>query len=411
MKAFIKYIIIGFIIVFFSIAFTSTHNIQSIDDISYVVALGIDVGEQNNLKITFQFTKPTSTSGESGSSESAPPIIDSIEAESVDNAVNLMNTYTSKEINLSHCKLIVFSEELAKKGIKEEIYSFTNKVQVRPDTNIVVSTTSAKKYIESVKPSLENLVTKFYALLPNSSEYTGYTVNVELGQFMNKIVSQTGQPIAILGNIIEEGSTDFSTSSTSDSSSANTNASNENSQGAKNGIENIGVAVFKHDKFVGTLTPNETLSYLITTGEVKSCSISVPDPQNENNAIDLFFTFDNSPKINVYIINGTPYITLKIKADARISSVEQISGRTSEKEIREIERSSSNYLCEQISHYLYKTSKELHSDISNIGNYCVKEFKTLPEFEEYEWLERYQDAFFKVDCEVDVESGFLLVGS
>ena len=123
MKAFIKYIIIGFIIVFFSIAFTSTHNIQSIDDISYVVALGIDVGEQNNLKITFQFTKPTSTSGESGSSESAPPIIDSIEAESVDNAVNLMNTYTSKEINLSHCKLIVFSEELAKKGIKEEIYS------------------------------------------------------------------------------------------------------------------------------------------------------------------------------------------------------------------------------------------------------------------------------------------------
>ncbi len=409
MKTFIKYIIIGFIIIFFSIAFTSTHNIQSIDDISYVVALGIDVGEQNNLKVTFQFTKPTSSSGEGTSSESASSIVDSIEAESVDNAVNLINTYTSKEINLSHCKLIVFSEELAKKGIKEEIYSFTNKVQIRPDTNIVVSTTSAKEYIESVKPSLENLVAKFYVLLPNSSEYTGYTANVELGQFMNKIVSKTGQPIAILGNVLKE---DSSSSSSSIGLSSNvSNNSKEDSPSSKNGIENIGVAVFKHDKFVGTLTANETLSYLITTGEIKSCNISIPDPQNENNAIDLFFTFDYAPNFNVYIINGSPYVTLKIKADARVSSVEQISGRTSDKEIREIEKSASNYLCEQISHYLYKTSKDLNSDISDIGKYCVKEFKTLPEFEEYQWLERYQDAFFKVNCEVDVESGFLLVGS
>lgn len=399
MRTLSKYIIIGLFVIFFSIAFTTTHNIQSIDDISYVVALGVDIGDEDNLKVTFQFTKPTSSS-EGGSSESAPSIIDSVEADSIDTAINLMNSYTSREMNLSHCKILVFSEELAKKGIKREIYSFTNKVQIRPDTNVIISTSSAKEYIESVEPSFENLVSKFYALLPDSSKYTGYTANIELGQFMNRIVSQTGQPVAILGNIVEKSS---------DVTSSKNNE--ESTPTVKSGIENIGVAVFRHDKFVGTLTPNETLSYLITTGDVKSCSLSVPDPQDENNTIDLFFTFNNSPKINVYIINGSPYVTIKIKTDARISSVDQISGRTSEEEIREIELSASNYLREQISHYLYKTSKELNSDISNIGKYSVKEFKTLPEFEHYKWLERYKDTFFKIDCDVDVESGFLLVGN
>lgn len=38
--------------------------------------------------------------------------MDTIEAPSIDAALNLINTYSSKEINLSHCKLIIFSEKL-----------------------------------------------------------------------------------------------------------------------------------------------------------------------------------------------------------------------------------------------------------------------------------------------------------
>ena len=44
-------------------------------------------------------------------------IINSVDAASLDSAINLMNTYVSKEISLSHCKAIVISESLASKGI------------------------------------------------------------------------------------------------------------------------------------------------------------------------------------------------------------------------------------------------------------------------------------------------------
>ncbi len=198
MRTVYKYIAIILIIILFSFAFTSSHRIQSIDDLSYIVALGIDVGETEKLRITFQFTKPNSSPDESSSGKSASIIMDTIDAPSIDAAFNLMNTYASKELNLSHCKLIIFSKEIAMSGIKEEIFSLANKVQIRPDTNILISTSSAREYIASVKPNLENLVTKFYAVFPNSSEYTGYTVDANLGQFMNNMMSVVSQPVAML---------------------------------------------------------------------------------------------------------------------------------------------------------------------------------------------------------------------
>jgi len=193
-----KYIIIIIITIILSVAFTGSHNIQSVDDLAYAIAIGFDVGENDKLKITFQFSRPTPSGDSGSSSEPSPSVIDSVEANSFDSALNLMNTFVSKEINLSHCKIIVFSEELAKLGIENEVYTLMNEVQIRPDTNIIVSTSSAEEYIKSVSPSLENLIAKFYETLPRSSEYTGYTTNIEFGEFFNKIVSNTCETTAIL---------------------------------------------------------------------------------------------------------------------------------------------------------------------------------------------------------------------
>lgn len=206
----------------FSIAFTGSHSIQSVDDLAYVVALALDVGNNKNLKVTFQFTMPTAT-GEGSSPETSPSVIDSVEANSIDSAMNLMNAYVSKEINLSHCKIVAISEELAKNGIGKELYSLMNKVQIRPDNQVIITACTAENYIKSVSPSLENLVAKFYEILPRSSEYTGYTINAGLGDFFNKLVCKTCNPCAVLGNIAVEDTlseTNNSKSSASKSTSS-----------------------------------------------------------------------------------------------------------------------------------------------------------------------------------------------
>ena len=91
MKTAFKYISLILIAILFSFSFTSSHRIQSIDDLSYIVALGIDVGNTERLKVTFQFTKPSAASGEGSSNESSSIIMDTIEAPSIDAALNLKN--------------------------------------------------------------------------------------------------------------------------------------------------------------------------------------------------------------------------------------------------------------------------------------------------------------------------------
>lgn len=186
-----------------------------------------------------------------------------------------------------------------------------------------------------------------------------------------------------------------------------------NSQGseassAKNGIQNLGVAAFKGYKLVGFLNKEETLAHLLLTNELKSCNISIPDPENNSKEIDLFLTSNHVVKIDVSIVNGLPYIKTNIHVNARISSIDDVSESMNEERLKQIESSASNYLKTLISNYLYKTAKELHSDIAGFGKYSLSSFSTMKEFEEYNWLDKYQDAFFETNSEVTIKSGFLL---
>lgn len=63
---------------------------------------------------------------EEGSSDANPTFINTVESNSIDTAINIMNSYIGKELNLSHCKLIVFSEEIAFIRIRKP-YLFFNK--------------------------------------------------------------------------------------------------------------------------------------------------------------------------------------------------------------------------------------------------------------------------------------------
>lgn len=110
--------IIAFLILFviFANGFSAAYTSRKLGNIAYVLALGIDVGEKSKIKLSAQFTKSSSISPGSGSSgeDSSNIILVSGEADSIFSALNLLNSYIGKEINLSHCALYIFSEEFAK---------------------------------------------------------------------------------------------------------------------------------------------------------------------------------------------------------------------------------------------------------------------------------------------------------
>lgn len=404
MKKFFKNLFIFILIVIFITAFSSSYSSLNLDNLATVVAIAIDTSDTNNLQLSFQFTNASSVS-ESGTSEPSPSIIFTVDASSISSGINLMNSYTGKELSLSHCKLIAFSEELAQNDITDEIYTLINDIQIRPSTNIVITKSTAKTYIENSKPLSENLLTKYYEIFSNSSIYTGYTTNTTIGDFFNSIICNTCEPYAILGGInteSKEESTNINSQKDSSSKSSETSLSSETQS------ENAGAAVFKGGQLVGELNTIETLSLLATTNQVNGFLVSVPDPQEVNNYIDIYLTPIKNTSITVNLINGSPYIKLKYHFNGRIYSTQKNSNYLDPAVIENISKSCNNYLQSIFSTYLYKTSKEFQSDINGIGKYVKNNFLTTQEFENYKWEEKYKDSFFDVSVDCNVSSSFLL---
>lgn len=247
MNKIVRNVFILMVVVVFMLAFTPSYTSLNIDNLAYVTALGIDLGDTEKFKISFQFTKGSSGSESGSSGETSPLIINSVEASSIDKAINLMNSYMARELNLSHCKVIIFSEEVAANGISNEIYTLTNDSEIRPSANIIVSKNKAKDYIENATPVLENLVTKYYEIFPNSNKYTGYVYNVSLGDFFNQLVCNTCEPFAILGGVNTNSSNSNQDTKSGDVASIKSTNTTFSGQG---GSENLGVAVFKDGKIV-----------------------------------------------------------------------------------------------------------------------------------------------------------------
>ena len=399
MKKLLKNLFIFIVIIVFLLAFSHSYSSLNIDNLAYVVALGIDSTDDNNLQVTFQFSTPVSI--ESG--EKPTPIINTVTASSISNATNIINSYLGTPASFSHCKVIVFSEQIAKQGISEEIYTLINDTQVTPASNIVVSKCDAKTYLEQTTPELENLVSKYYESFENSSKNTGYIPDATIGDFFNDLTSRTREPYAILGGVNAESRNEENSTISQDNLKANMT-----SISGKNGSENFGVAVFKEDTLIGELNAFESVAFQNIRNNIDRFLISVHDPENENNTLDIYMTPAKNTSVKVNTSTQTPYVEISCKFTGRIYSMSENSKYLSPDVLDSVSKSCDSYLESLFTNYLYKTSKEFKSDINSFGTYALKNFFTTSDLEKYNWLEKYRNAFFKVNVDSSVKSGMLI---
>lgn len=377
----------------------------TIDDLAYVVALGIDIGNTNKLLVSFQILIPSSSSGESSQSDKS--IVNSVECNSIESGINIMNSYISKEINLAHCKAVVISEKLANQGISETIFTLMNDVQIRPDCSVIVCRCDSEHFLKNSKPILEKLTARYYEIAPTSSEYTGYTQDITLNDLFYRLNTTTGNPIAILGGINSKESHDLQNTLSPIEQDSSYKA-NETPIKSKPNIENMGLAVFKEDILIGELNAMETLCHLLVSHKLKTCTISVPSPFVQGDIVDIKIVPSTKSYNKVELVNGSAYISTTIKLNARVISLSQSSESLSNENTQKIEEYANSYIKHHIEQYLYKTSKTLGCDIDNFGRYVSTKFATQKDWEEFDWINNYSNSFFNVKVETNILSGNLL---
>lgn len=398
---FIKKLLIFFILITNITTLSGCYDSRGIEDLAYVTALGIDILDNDVLSLTFQISIP-GISSESGSSQSSKTENTTVQCSSIDAGISLVNSYISKQINLSHCKAIIFSEKIASKGLNKYIDTLSNNIEIRPNCNIIISRCSAKDFIENATPSIETLTARYYEVALKSSEYTGYTTATELATFVSDVKNSFVQASAILGGI-NTGEKDL-TEKPYVGIDGNYKADQTPIDDINN-IETFGTAVFHDDKLVGELSGLETICFLLVSDKIESCTISVPSPFETESEIDLLIRKSKNSKISVEIINGSPYISVDLFLEAHGLTLNETVDYTSIKDIKQIESSSEKYLKSLITNFLYKTSKEFNSDISGFGKYALSKYLTWQDWENSNWNENYKNAFFNVTINISIISG------
>ena len=77
--------------------------------------------------------------------------------------------------------------------------------------------------------------------------------------------------------------------------------------------------------------------------------------------------------------------------------------------INNIEDYAESYIESFLNEFLYKTSKDLRTDIIGFGEKLIPKYLTLNEWQNVKWLSLYRDSFFDVDVDVMIESSSLSI--
>lgn len=398
-KNILKFLFSLCIILIFLYGFSSSYNYSSIDSLSYVVGLGIDMADDNkNYTITFEFTNFTNSS-QNSSNENSSPILDTISAPSLDTAINMINVYLAKEVNLAHCKVIVLSEDVAKKGVLPLLSEIMNNSQFRQTSNIIVCKEKASNYLKNSASSLDKMLSKYYDIFPSSGKYTGYTSNITLGKFYNAILDKNTGNLAILGGINKKSF---------DATTPEQIKAGKSSINGERNTENIGLAVFRDDKYIGDLSASETLYHSILSNEVDKFVFSIKSPENKDDNIDVSLRLYTPVSIDVDISGDKPIINIGIYLNGRLMSIRNNLDYSEQKTLTNISDTVSKDLEKNITDYLYKTSKDYGCDIDKFYLTVKRKFLTIGEWKNFNWAEKYPNSTFNVKIESNIDSSFIV---
>ena len=355
---------------------TGCYDSSGIEDFYYIVAMGIDKAENNLIKISIQTAKTSSTS-DSSTTQSSDYKIYSVDATSIDSGISILNNYLNKKINLSHCSAIIFSEEIARSGLKSIVNLLGNDTEIRPNCNIIISSKKAYDVLNKVSNSGENFSSRLYEYILNSVDYTGYTIDSTFNSFFSGINNLEAQATAIY-TIVNDDT-----------------------------IQNSGMAIFRDDVMIGTLSPLQTIAHQILTNNLDSCMITIDSPFHEGDSIDLNLKRIKSPKFDINIVNNTPVITINAYLQATVDSSGANFDYTKEENIEKIENAADEYLKSLLEEYLYITSKNYNCDIVGFGGIASSKYLTADEFNKIHWNEVFKDSLFDVNINTTITSSHL----
>ncbi|WP_425058673.1 Spore germination protein B3 [Sporomusa carbonis] len=380
-----------------SLVAAGCNGAKETDEVAYIVAMGLDAGQDGKLKVTYLVALPQAVGGQdSGKGGEKPPALLTFEGENLAETRGLLNSSLSRTSILSHVKAIIIGEELARKGLARVTSPFMRYREYRGSMFLIVANrTTAQRLLSANKPIFETLQSKFFESMMLKSVDNSFFPRTNIHEFYVRLKSNSAAPIIALFGLNPGNGGHAVGEIMPPEKDAEYIAGAMPRQGGGGSVEAVGTAVFKGDKLVGLLTSEETRAMAIVHGDFDRGFVVVEDPLMPKENINCYIRLGSSPKIKVVMTDGRPVIDVTIKIEAEITSIGSGISYETGGYREQLEAQVSKVLEQQVTNMLIKT-RDLQTDVVGFGYQARACFPTYRDYMAVDWATLYGQAEFKV---------------
>lgn len=326
---------------------------QEMNELGIVLAMAIDKGKNNMLEVSCQIVVPSEVASNSGKSTTTPVTLYQASAPTVLEAINKMSLTNPRISYMSHIRVLIFSEAVARMGIADELETFLRHPEIRPDYYVMISRHSRASDILNILTPLETIpANNLFLSLQNSAKTWAPTITTASDDLLEKMISDGVEPVLtgvqIRGDKQHGGNKD---NLTTIKPAAN--------------LTYTGMAVLKKDRLLGWMNEQESKGYNYITNNIKSTTGNLPCPDHKGKL--SIKVLRNQTDVTSKIVDGKPVIHIKVNNMISIMGDACTVPISSQDDLKIIEKEGSEKIKMFMKESVNTVQKRFKSDIFGFG--------------------------------------------
>lgn len=281
-----------------------------VEDQLFPVTIAIDKGEDHRYRIAMRVPIPAALrAGMLGAQPAAREVreIMTVEADTVEQAMYILNGSVARRISLRHLRGIAVGEVLAREGLEPLLAELARNGDIKETAGFWIARESAVEMLQHAVPTGEYnpgkinegliLVEKGLHMAPPIRLH--HVLSRRAGIGIDPFAPVVGANRKIMGTNGKESTTKSAIAGDLD-------------RMGKNPMEVAGTAIIRDDKLVGMLTVDETQGLLALRGEMGKAYVTIPDPINPPEQITIRLQQENKPKTTITLTPNGPRVHVRL---------------------------------------------------------------------------------------------------
>lgn len=361
---------------------------QELNELAVVMALGIDT-HKDGYAVSAQVLNSSEMATKRGGSIGSLPVVTyKSVGKTVPDALQRMLSMAPRMLYLSHVRVLVLGEDLARQGVSDVLDYVSRNHQLRTDFFMLIARDEkASDILEVVTPFEYIPADSLYSSILISQKKWAATGKVTLQQFITELKKSGSDPILsgvqLNGSLAEGQSVD-----------------NVKKISPSTLLQHAGVGVFKGDRLVGWLgePPSKTVNYVLNKVDSTVGYVSCPDSgivgftvNRADTSIDVTLNAENVPQFSV-----------KLEIEADVNSVQCPIDIDQPSVIAALERNMEDKYDSNIKKHIVNVQQRYGADIFALGEVLHRKYPQVWKTYRNHWGESFKSVKIVIHSNVAI---------